>query len=129
MEERLGKAHRVWAMDRGMVSEANIALLRERKALDIVGTPKGQLRAYEAELAGKENWGEVQDGVEARLTVELAKADASLRRRLTMESGPVERRIGRWMGQHPAAARWMRAEVARDGTGDRAGAELPGAGG
>lgn len=39
MEERFGKAQRVWVMDRGMVSEANIAMLRERKALYVVGTP------------------------------------------------------------------------------------------
>ena len=52
-----------------------------------------------------------------RLTEELAKIDASLRRRPAMEIGPVERRIGRWMGKHPAAARWVRAEIIRDGTG------------
>jgi hypothetical protein len=33
----------------------------------VVGTPKSQLCAYEAELAEKENWVEVQHGVEARL--------------------------------------------------------------
>ena len=159
MEERFGKAQRVWVMDRGMVSEANIAMLRERKAPDVVGTPKSQLRAYEAELAEKESWVEVQHGVEARrvahpdgdgrerfvlcrstargakeramlerqmarLTEELAKVDASLRRRPTTESGPVERRIGRWMGKYPAAARWLRAEVVRDGAGRAIGLEL-----
>jgi transposase len=67
MEERFGQAERIWVMDRGMVSEANIAFLRERKALYIVGTPKSSLRAYEGELAEKENWTEVQHGVEARL--------------------------------------------------------------
>jgi hypothetical protein len=35
--------------------------------LRVVGTPKSQLCAYEAELAEKENWVEVQHGVEARL--------------------------------------------------------------
>jgi len=67
MEERFGQAERIWVMDRGMVSEANIAFLRERKARYIVGTPKSQLRAYEAQLAEKENWVEVEAGVEARL--------------------------------------------------------------
>ena len=52
-----------------------------------------------------------------RLTEELAKIDASLRRRPATEIGPVERRIGRWMGKCPAAARWVRAEIVRDGTG------------
>ena len=67
MEERFGQAERIWVMDRGMVSEANITFLRERKALYIVGTPKSRLREYEAQLAEKENWVEVEHGVEARL--------------------------------------------------------------
>jgi hypothetical protein len=50
-----------------MISEANIAFLRERGARYIVGTPKSWLRHFEAKLLEKENWQEVQDGVEARL--------------------------------------------------------------
>lgn len=67
MEEKYGTAERVWVMDRGMVSEANMAFLRERKALYIVGTPKSELRHFEAALLDEENWTEVQDGLEARM--------------------------------------------------------------
>lgn len=67
MEEKYGAAERVWVMDRGMVSEANIAFLRERKALYIVGTPKSELRHFEAALLEEENWTDVQAGLEARL--------------------------------------------------------------
>ncbi len=67
MEDRFGHAERVWVMDRGMVSEANIAFLRKRKALYIVGTPKSQLKNFEEQLVEKENWTEVEHGVEARL--------------------------------------------------------------
>ena len=67
MEERFGQAERIWVMDRGMVSEKNIAFLRARKAQYIVGTPKSQLRHFEAELAEKEHWIEVQEGLQARL--------------------------------------------------------------
>ena len=67
MEEKYGAAERVWVMDRGMVSEANIGFLRQRKALYIVGTPKSELRHFEAALLGEENWMEVQAGLEARL--------------------------------------------------------------
>jgi transposase len=67
MEDRFGQAERVWVMDRGMVSEKNIAFLRSRKALYIVGTPKSELRHFEAELLEKENWEQVQEGLEARL--------------------------------------------------------------
>ena len=67
MEEKYGAAKRVRVMDRGMVSEANIGFLRQRKALYIVGTPKSELRHFEAALLGEENWMEVQAGLEARL--------------------------------------------------------------
>jgi len=67
MEDRFGQAERVWVMDRGMVSEQNIAFLRQRKARYIVGTPKSQLRHFEAELTEETDWIDVQGGVEARL--------------------------------------------------------------
>ena len=67
METRFGQAERIWVMDRGMVSEANIDFLRARKALYIVGPPKADLRHFEAELAEEENWNEVQHGLEARV--------------------------------------------------------------
>jgi len=44
MEDRYGRADRVWAMDRGMVSAANIEFLREGGRRYIVGTPKTMLR-------------------------------------------------------------------------------------
>jgi len=149
MEGRFGQAERIWVMDRGMVSESNIAFLREREARYIVGTPKTQLRAFEAQLAEKENWTDVQNGVEAklvehpdgdggerfvlcrsnpraakeramlarqmdRLSEELVKVDKSLRRRPGQDEGKVERRIGRWLGKYPAAAKWIEAELIHD---------------
>lgn len=47
MEKKYGRAQRIWAMDRGMVSEENLDYLREHDALYIVGTPKGRLRRFE----------------------------------------------------------------------------------
>jgi hypothetical protein len=67
MEEKYGQAERVWVMDRGMVSEANLAFLRERRARYLVGTPKSWLRHHEATLLEKSDWQEVQAGLEVRL--------------------------------------------------------------
>ena len=67
MEEKYGHAERVWVLDRGMVSEDNLAWLRERKALYLVGTPKGQLKAHQALLLEKTGWHEAQPGLEVRL--------------------------------------------------------------
>lgn len=70
MEERYGRASRVWALDRGMVSEAHLQWLRQRGSRYIVGTPKAQLRAYEQHLL-EGDWSTLRDGLE----VQLAPAD------------------------------------------------------
>jgi hypothetical protein len=54
-------------MDRRMVSDANLAFLRERKARYLVGTPKSWLRAHERTLLDQTDWKTVQDGLEVRL--------------------------------------------------------------
>jgi transposase len=67
MERKYGQARRIWVMDRGMVSEENIQFLRERNARYLVGTPKSQLKQFEAQLLDQEHWTEVQEGVEVKL--------------------------------------------------------------
>jgi transposase len=66
MEERYGKSDRVWVMDRGMVSEANIQFLREGRRRYIVGTPKSLLKKFEQDLL-KEDWHTIRDGIEVKL--------------------------------------------------------------
>lgn len=67
MEQKYGVAKRIWVMDRGMVSEDNIDFLRERGARYLVGTPKSQLKVFEAALLEEKDWAEVQPGVEVKL--------------------------------------------------------------
>jgi transposase len=66
MEAKYGKAHRVWVMDRGMVSEDNLAYLRSTGARYLVGTPKSFLKKFEHQLL-EQNWEKVQPGVEVQL--------------------------------------------------------------
>jgi hypothetical protein len=66
MEQRYGKAGRIWVMDRGMVSRANIEFLKEGGRRYIVGTPKSLLKRYEKQLAQKD-WGVVHEGLEVKL--------------------------------------------------------------
>jgi len=66
MEKKYGHANRVWVMDRGMVSEKNLAFLRQRGGSYIVGTPNAMLRQFEQQLVAKD-WQEVQPGVEVKL--------------------------------------------------------------
>lgn len=50
MEEKYGKANRIWVMNRGIVSEENIEYLSERNAGYIVGTPRSMLKKFKLEL-------------------------------------------------------------------------------
>jgi transposase len=66
VEAKHGRVGRVWVMDRGMVSEDNLAYLRERDGRYLVGTPKAELRKHEQALLDA-GWTEVQHGVEVKL--------------------------------------------------------------
>ena len=66
MEQRYGKAQRIWVMDRGMVSRANVEFLKEGGRRYIVGTPRTMLRKYEKQLMEKD-WSVVREGLEVKL--------------------------------------------------------------
>lgn len=66
IERQYGKAERIWVMDRGMVSEKTLTLLRAEDRRYIVGTPRGQLRQFEGELTSKEGWEEITEGLSAK---------------------------------------------------------------
>jgi transposase len=66
MEQRYGKARRVWVMDRGMVSAANIAFLKEGGRRYIMGTHKTLMRKYEKQLRAPD-WSLVHEGLEVKL--------------------------------------------------------------
>jgi transposase len=66
METRYGRQGRIWAVDRGMISKANLAWLKERGSSYIVGTPKGELKRFEQELL-KGTWKEIRAGLEVRI--------------------------------------------------------------
>ncbi|MFH1087515.1 MAG: transposase, partial [Chloroflexota bacterium] len=46
IEAQYGSAGRIWVMDRGMVSEENLAYLRAGGRRYIVGTPRSQLKRF-----------------------------------------------------------------------------------
>ena len=66
MEQRYGKAARVWVMDRGMVSAANVEFLKEGGRRYIMGTHKTLMRKYEKQLRAAD-WSLVHDGLEVKL--------------------------------------------------------------
>ena len=68
MEARHGVLGRVWIADRGMASFDNLAWLRQSGRRYIIGAPKSELKRFASALANAEDWRQVQDGVEVKLT-------------------------------------------------------------
>jgi transposase len=140
VEQKHGKARRVWVFDRGIISEDNLALLRERGAHYLVGTPKRKLHAYEQKLLDGP-WTKASAEVEVQLVPEndevyvlcrsagrKAKEKAmrwrwlrglvgdlrSLRRRVAhgqlKNPDLIQQSIGRLSERHPQAWRWVSVE-------------------
>src|SRR5438477_3704551 len=65
VERKYGKARRIWVFDRGIVSEENLAAIRRRGVQYRVGTPRRQMKRFEAELV-KEDWTRVRPEVEVK---------------------------------------------------------------
>jgi len=67
MEQRFGKAHRVWVMDRGMVSAENVAWLNETGRRYVIGTARAELKRWSKELADKDNWRQIREDVQVKI--------------------------------------------------------------
>ena len=65
VERKYGKARRIWIFDRGIVSEENLAAIRQRQGQYLVGTPRSQMKQFEAELL-KDDWTQVRPEVEVK---------------------------------------------------------------
>lgn len=132
MEEKYGLAERIWVMDRGMVSEANLVFLRERKAHYLIGTPKSWLRAHEQTLLEQSDWQTVQDGLEVRL-VEHPQGEPGERyvlcrsgARAQKERAMLERQSERLTQELTKIDRWLRGspQADQESVGRRIGRHL-----
>jgi transposase len=65
VERKYGKARRIWVFDRGIVSEENLAAIRKRDGHYLTGTPRSQMKHFEAELL-KDDWTRVRPEVEVK---------------------------------------------------------------
>jgi transposase len=144
VESKYGQARRVWVFDRGVVSEANLELLRRRGAHYLVGTPKSQLKAYQPKLVAG-TWQQVSSEVEVQLLPESEEVYVlcrsvkrrhkeramrqrrlrdligdlrALRRRLRQgrlkDPERIQQQLGRLQERHPQAWRWLRWELQGD---------------
>ena len=147
MEARFGTARRVWVLDRGIGTEANLEFLRKRNQSFLVGTPRSKLSEFEAELATRD-WREVREHVEVRsvprgdqtyvlvrsgdrrakerairrrqllgLHGELKRLSANVSAGRLKDSDKVQQRLGRLAERWPMAWRFVHVEVERDTNG------------
>ena len=66
MEERFGKANRVWVMDRGMVSAENIAWLNSGHRY-VIGTARSELSRFAKQSAEKTDWYQIREDIEVKI--------------------------------------------------------------
>jgi transposase len=98
IEQRYGRASRIWVMDRGIPTEDSLAKMRAMGASYLVGTPKGRLTKLEQAFCGQP-WARVREGVQVkRLATEedvyvLAQSDA----RIDKERGMRRKRLRRYV--------------------------------
>src|SRR5258708_3613992 len=67
MEKRFGLANRIWVMDRGMVSEKNVAWLQKTKRRYLLGASRAELAKWKKELLEKDGWQQAREGVQVRV--------------------------------------------------------------
>jgi len=67
MEDRFGKANRVWVMDRGMVSAENISWLNATGRRYVIGTARAELGRFAQQIAEKTNWRQIREDIEVKI--------------------------------------------------------------
>jgi transposase len=141
VEQKHGKAQRVWVFDRGVVSEENLEKLRARGAAYLVGTPKAKLADYEQRLL-EGTWTQVSTQVEVQLIAatdevyvlcrsagrrakeramrwrrlrgligDLRALRRALREGQLKEPALIQRRLGRLQERHPQVWKWVRVKL------------------
>jgi transposase len=67
MEQRYGLAQRIWVMDRGMTSAANITWLQQTGRRYLIGTAKSDLKKFAGAIVEANDWRTVREGLEVKL--------------------------------------------------------------
>jgi transposase len=143
VERRFGRSQRIWVMDRGMVSKANVKFLSESDRQYLLGTRRSELAAFQAELRSG-GWQSIRDEVQVKaverdgIAYLLVRSDArrrkerSMRRRQTrglreglrklqrrVRVGQLKQRdkileqVGRLKGRYLQAARLVSIDVSK----------------
>jgi transposase len=78
---KFGSMRRVWVVDRGLATNKSVQYLKERKQSFLVGTPRGMLEEFEAELCTAD-WALVRPQVQVKVVQRDGEAYVLARSRL-----------------------------------------------
>jgi hypothetical protein len=100
IEQRYGRANRIWVMDRGVPTEESLAKMRAMGASYLVGTPKGRLTRLEQPLL-RLPWQRVRDGIAVKrlATAEDSYVFAQSDARIDKERAMRKRRLKRYLAR------------------------------
>ena len=118
VERKYGRARRVWVFDRGIVSEENLALLRQRGGQYLVGTPRSKLREFERELLA-EDWLAVRADVEVKLVPAAGGEETYILCRSTARKGKEQAIRSRFSARIEKALTALQKRVAAGQLRDR----------
>ena len=98
IEQRYGKAKRIWVMDRGIPTEDSLDKMRRIGASYLVGTPKGRLSKLEQDFL-TQPWAQVREGVQVKrlATQEDVYVLAQSHSRIGKERGMRRKRLRRYV--------------------------------
>jgi transposase len=98
IEQRYGRAQRIWVMDRGIPTEDSLAKMRRIGASYLVGTPKGRLSKLEQDFLAQP-WAKVREGVQVKrlATQEDVYVLAQSASRIDKERGMRRKRLRRYV--------------------------------
>ena len=144
VEQRFGRSQRIWVMDRGMVSHANVKFLSDSDRQYLLGTRRSELATFQTELRTG-GWQSIRDEVQVKAVERdevaylLVRSDPrrrkerSMRRRQTrglreglrklqrrVRTGHLKQRdktleqVGRLKGRYPQAARLVSIHVSKE---------------
>ena len=67
MEARFGLAQRIWVMDRGLVSAANLAWLAASGRRYVIGTARATVKRWRQAFANAQDWHTVREGIAVKV--------------------------------------------------------------
>jgi transposase len=112
MEDVYGRQGRIWVLDRGMVSEANLDWLKARGSRYIVGTPRSRLKQF-ATSVRHGVWESLRDGLEVQRCTDGAGSETFILCRSAVRASKEAAMRERFVARIVAGLRKIRAACRR----------------